>query len=134
MNAETAAWGRAIVALGFSTKKIASAQEVRARQGSGQGNPEPQAGASEKPQTSRADAPVNGTAFATEAQRKRLFALAKESNVDGPRLKEIVEQITGQGSTAQIPRDLYDKVCLAVQTAELAASLAAGTADDVPFE
>ena len=36
MNAETAAWGRAIVALGFSTKKIASAQEVRARQTNGQ--------------------------------------------------------------------------------------------------
>ena len=35
MNAETAAWGRAIVALGFSTKKIASAQEVRNRSGNG---------------------------------------------------------------------------------------------------
>ena len=32
MNAETAAWGRAIVAAGFATKKIASRQEVRARQ------------------------------------------------------------------------------------------------------
>lgn len=32
MNAETSAWGRAIVALGFNTKKIASAQEVQARQ------------------------------------------------------------------------------------------------------
>lgn len=31
-NAETAAWGRAIVALGFETKKIASRQEVRNRQ------------------------------------------------------------------------------------------------------
>jgi hypothetical protein len=31
-NSETAAWGRAIVALGFHTKKIASAEEVRARQ------------------------------------------------------------------------------------------------------
>jgi hypothetical protein len=30
-NAETAAWGRAIVALGFETKKIASKQEVRNR-------------------------------------------------------------------------------------------------------
>jgi hypothetical protein len=28
-NSETAAWGRAIVALGFHTKKIASAEEVR---------------------------------------------------------------------------------------------------------
>ncbi len=127
MNAETAAWGRAIVALGFKTKKIASAQEMRAR-GSAQGNAEPKAGAAEEaPQ--RAAAPAAGTGFATEAQRKRLFALAKESNVDGPRLKEIVEQITGQGSTAQIPKSLYDKVCVAVQTAELAASLA-----DVPFE
>lgn len=32
MNAQTAAWGRAIVALGFETKKLASKQEVRARQ------------------------------------------------------------------------------------------------------
>lgn len=32
MNAETSAWGRAIIALGFQTKKIASANEVRARQ------------------------------------------------------------------------------------------------------
>ena len=33
MNSETAAWGRAIVALGFSTKHIASANEVRNRSG-----------------------------------------------------------------------------------------------------
>lgn len=32
MNAETSAWGRAIVALGFDTKKIASSEEVRNRQ------------------------------------------------------------------------------------------------------
>jgi hypothetical protein len=32
MNAETSAWGRAIVALGFQTKKIASRNEVRNRQ------------------------------------------------------------------------------------------------------
>lgn len=38
MNSETSAWGRAIVALGFETKKIASAEEVRARQDSGAGS------------------------------------------------------------------------------------------------
>jgi len=32
MNAETSAWGRAIVALGFETKKVASANEVRNRE------------------------------------------------------------------------------------------------------
>ena len=41
MNAETSAWGRAIVALGFQTKKIASKQEVQARtNGDGQ-EPDP---------------------------------------------------------------------------------------------
>ena len=34
MNAQTAAWGRAIIALGFATKKIASRDEVLARNGS----------------------------------------------------------------------------------------------------
>lgn len=32
MNAETAAWGRAIIAAGISSKKVASRQEVRNRQ------------------------------------------------------------------------------------------------------
>ena len=40
MNAETSAWGRAIVACGFPTKKIASADEVRNRQDGGS-SPEP---------------------------------------------------------------------------------------------
>jgi hypothetical protein len=34
MNAETSAWGRALVALGFVAKTVASANEVRARSGS----------------------------------------------------------------------------------------------------
>ncbi len=64
--------------------------------------------------------PVRIVDYATEPQRKRLF---------GPTLKKIVEKITGQGSTAQIPRELYDPVCVAVQTYQLAVVL-----DDVPFE
>jgi hypothetical protein len=39
MNAQTAAWGRAIVALGFETKKIASKQEVQARTDGNGGDP-----------------------------------------------------------------------------------------------
>ena len=38
-NAETSAWGRAIVALGFETKKIASAEEVRNRSAGDEGIP-----------------------------------------------------------------------------------------------
>jgi hypothetical protein len=33
MNAETSAWGRALVALGFVAKTVASANEIRAREG-----------------------------------------------------------------------------------------------------
>lgn len=58
-NAETAAWGRAIVALGFQTKKIASKQEVQARQGGSQTPAGNGAGQSTDPhglQASRGDA------------------------------------------------------------------------------
>ncbi len=100
---------------------------------SASGNAEPAAGAAEKPMAStRSAAPADGT-LATEAQRKRLFALAKEAHIEGPELKAIVEKITGQGSTAGIPKDLYEKVCMAVQSAPLAKALADGTADDIPF-
>lgn len=95
---------------------------------SAQGNAEPKAGGATEA-TEGAATPANGTQFASEPQRKRLFALAKENGVETPRLKEIVEQITGQGSTAQIPKALYDKVCVAVQTAQLADALA-----EAPFE
>lgn len=44
MNAQTAAWGRAIVALGFQTKKIASKQEVQARNSDPHGLQESRAG------------------------------------------------------------------------------------------
>jgi hypothetical protein len=40
MNAETSAWGRALAALGFIGKKIASREEVEARQGNGAPKPE----------------------------------------------------------------------------------------------
>jgi hypothetical protein len=52
MNAETSAWGRAIVALGFDTKKIASSQEVQSRQ------TEERVADPHGLQSSRADAPA----------------------------------------------------------------------------
>jgi hypothetical protein len=48
---------------------------------------------------------------------------------NAPTLKAIVERVTGQGSTAQIPRDKYDQVCIDVQTYKLAVEL-----DGLPFE
>ncbi len=126
MNAETAAWGRAIVALGFKTKKIASAQEVKARQGSAQGNAEPNAGAAEGA-TPSAAASASGTGrdpkYATVKQTGRLWALAKENGVDEATLREIILKHTGQESGAEIPKGKYDAICVSVQTFQLAAAL-----------
>lgn len=126
----------AIFALATETDDDGNSTAKRKR--SAEGTAEPQAGAAEKPQTStRSAAPADGNErdpkYATVDQSKRLFAIAKEHGVSNPRLREIVEQVTGQGSTAQIPKELYEKVCMAVKTAQLAAALADGTADDIPF-
>ncbi len=90
MNAETSAWGRAIVALGFETKKIASAQEVRARE-----NTEPKPAA-------------NGVI--SPPQRKRLWAIAKEHAVPDDVIKSIVLEVAGVESTQDITKDRYDAV------------------------
>lgn len=121
MNAETAAWGRAIVALGFETKKIASSQEVRARSAPGTAEPDRRATAKEAATNGVAE-PAAGTKFATEPQRKRLFAIAKKNDVDSERLREILAAVTGQESTAQIPAAKYDDV---IKMIEL---------EQVPFE
>jgi hypothetical protein len=136
MNAETSAWGRAIIALGFRTKKIASRQEVQGRQGSGaaaaEGTPKKAAARAkeEAPIVPVAQAassfppnvtPDNGVKFATEAQRKRLFAIAKSNGIESARLREILAQVTGQESTAQIPASKYEAVCAAVEAEPVAA-------------
>jgi hypothetical protein len=93
MNAETSAWGRAIVALGFQTKKIASRNEVRARQNNNSDSAgEPQAVENEKTlstpvsaasaavdeQPSPAEPPI------TNAQKKKLDFLV--GKLRGPHL------------------------------------------------
>ena len=63
---------------------------------------------------------TEGVRFATEAQRKRLFAIKKEHGVEDARLREILGEITGQESTAQIPSALYDKVIAAIDAEPVA--------------
>jgi len=78
MNAETAAWGRAIVAaLAADTKKIATLDEVRARRSEE---------APRRPQETRQDAPGEAKSAprsqsatpATEPQEKALYAISKK--------------------------------------------------------
>ena len=75
MNVQTAAWGRAIVALGFATKKIASAQEVRNRQqptAKDSGGVDVLTANSAAPAvTVEPDPPPNGSPFTTPALREQ---------------------------------------------------------------
>lgn len=91
MNAETSAWGRAIVALGFETKHIASANEVAARE-------EPKARPKAKP---KKEEPIHEktTSFqppegATEPQadqraKKKGYALLKNLESNDPAFAEV---------------------------------------------
>ncbi|CAB4142416.1 hypothetical protein UFOVP433_9 [uncultured Caudovirales phage] len=75
MNAETAAWGRAIIAaLVADSKKIASLDEVRARrQPENLGHPSTdERQAPQRPLTQSTDTP------ATEAQERALYAISKK--------------------------------------------------------
>lgn len=55
--------------------------------------------------------------FASESQRRLIFAKAKEHGVDQPALKQIVLSVTGQESSAAIPAAAVDAVLLAVEAA-----------------
>ena len=73
MNAETSAWGRAIVALGFETKKIASADEIRNRTAGDDNTTDDNDGASFPPASpaapSRADALISAAKAAQAANK-----------------------------------------------------------------
>jgi hypothetical protein len=52
--------------------------------------------------------------YATEKQRKFIFAKAHEHGVDEPTLRAILAEFTGQDSTAKIPRDRVDVIVEAI--------------------
>ena len=83
MNAETSAWGRAIVAAGISSKKIASAEEVRNRAGEAQ----PGNGKSASP----------GPKGITEPQKKRLAkALRDSGTTTAAQIRAATKRILGR--------------------------------------
>ena len=64
----------------------------------------------EQPSGSEDPEPV----YATEKQRKYIFAKAHEHGVDEPTLRAILAEFTGQDSTARIPRDRVDVIVEAI--------------------
>lgn len=122
MNAETSAWGRAIIALGFTTKKLASKQEVQARRKPSAGTDGPPAVDPVKEAPIRAAEVDPGGNYPTQPQRQRLFAIAKECGVEKADLRSVLSEVTGQESTAQIPLELYDKVIEGIRAKQVKVS------------
>lgn len=122
-NAETAAWGRAIVALGFQTKKIASKQEVQARQGGSQNGGDGQGGDTQGLQQARGD---TVTYDATDPQKnliKRLESkldVTPRTNVDAISKRDaskLIEELKAMEEGVTVP----------------AAAKGGGDMDDIPF-
>jgi hypothetical protein len=98
--------------------KIAATQEVKVRP-RGQ-TPIPAADDDipfgDGPVAVEVEAPAAPTVpFITQAQRKRLFALAKGSDLDEDALREFIRTYTGQDSTSAITKDQYEPLCAAIQ-------------------
>lgn len=113
-----------------------SKEDLHADDESAQGNAEPQRGTAEEAPPNAA-APASGTErdpkYATVKQTGRLWGLAQDNGVDEQTLRDIIRKHTDQESGAAIPKEKYEAICVAVQTFQLAASLAAGNAEDIPF-
>lgn len=53
----------------------------------------------------------NGESQISDAQRRRLFALAREAGVDNDELRSLIKGMTGQESTASLTREDYNAIC-----------------------
>jgi hypothetical protein len=97
MNAETAAWGRAIVAaLAADSKKIASLDEVRARRET-QNNPHPSTQPRQtRPERPQSDEPATNEPMATDAQERALYAISKKLDRLPPAKGTLTKRQAGQ--------------------------------------
>lgn len=123
MNAETSAWGRAIVALGFETKHIASAEEVAAREA-------PKADNTESPYQ-----PPAGAKPISKAQHGKIGGLvSRDKVVTVEELRAYMQEQFGKTSRA----DLTSKEASALiewllnKQAGLS-GVGAASDDDIPF-
>ena len=123
MNAQTAAIGRAIVSLGFDTKKIASADEVRARQPENNNGGDPLG-----LQAARADAPTaSGSGDATDKQKGMIRRLEKKLNLE----PTDVDSLAKAQASALIERLLAAE---SVVQHDVPAVAGGSVPDDIPFQ
>jgi hypothetical protein len=106
MNAETSAWGRAIVAVGIPTKRIASSNEVQNR------DADRQQRQTRRDEQAEAAAPAEGNGHITKTQAKRLhemlYSKGRESSWF---LKVLAGKGIGDGEhLTSIPSDQYESL------------------------
>lgn len=118
MNAETAAWGRAICALGLiSNRKLASRQEVRARREDANAEPEPAPDAPDAPAPTPADSAVTD----------RLRELWQASGWTADKLQWKLVELGVEATTEGIPAAM---AALTLEQAVLLAEALGGTLDE----
>lgn len=64
---------------------------------------------------SPAAAPAPSRGAISQAQLKRLWTMIRKRNLDEATVKEVVREVTGDESTKEIPKELYDAVYAALQ-------------------
>jgi hypothetical protein len=101
-NCETSAVGRAIVAAGLPSKRIASEDEVAAKRGGDEVAAEPERQGAER--------------LATEPMKKKFFAIAKEAGLGAEQLKALSALVTGRTSSAEYTFADIDKLIAEVNT------------------
>jgi hypothetical protein len=97
-NAETAAWGRAIVAVGIPSKKIASLDEVKARDEDDAAPP----------------APPRPALKTTQAQQRKIAITASEHDIDDLLRYRITRMLFGVTSSKDVPRSGVDRLLQAL--------------------
>lgn len=127
-NAETAAWGRAIVACGIGAKpgQLASREEVEARQGiteSPRSASPPAQGRPQQPTAKKALATPNGdtdtrwkppsdpdTRPIDNDQRRQMFGIATRHGLTQEAVRKMLKAGTGSSSTSGLPQWQYARL------------------------
>jgi len=80
--------------------------------------PSRQAGTSAAPTAADTTHPVSSAPVISQAQRRRMFALAREHGVDDAALRRMVKSASGSESTAQMGVSAYEAVCGLIEAKE----------------
>ena len=119
MNAETSAWGRAIVALGIPTKRIASKEEARNRQAEQPPRKPQHVQRDEQAEQSAAPAPKsgNGNGRINAAAQKRLASLIEQAGRDiGSVLAAAERRHIGGGTLDSLTMDEAKTIAMAMKS------------------